>query len=73
MSSEDNGSLNFQVDDLVLPFLPLSTVEHWLVAKDPEEVSNSRFHFHANLNKLAASLDKLSFKRNHRLIFFHGC
>jgi hypothetical protein len=37
----DSSHLNFRVDDLVGPFLPYSTAEHWLVATDGEEVSFS--------------------------------
>lgn len=30
--------LNLTVDEILLPFLPYSTAEHWLMATDGEEV-----------------------------------
>lgn len=38
MATNDGGGLNFTVDELILPFVPYSTAEHWLVATENEEV-----------------------------------
>jgi hypothetical protein len=44
-SHQESDILPFQVEDIVLPFVPYSTAEHWLIAADPEEVLVSSLFF----------------------------